>query len=159
MSFHIKMSGCLANFGARPTFLSMRLGSGQNDNLLFFHLFMSRHKGKKITSISVAIVCPSSDVWPCLISFHLLAFITLICFDLLQGAGEGEVERLFEMAPEKAPVIIFSGHLESPASVTIGKITLYKDLLLLQSLLGFSANWLKQTYVQSHHVKPTFFSF
>lgn len=51
--------------------------------MAFFPHFC-RDKRKKITSISVPICCPSSDVWPCFISFHLFTLITVIPFDFLE---------------------------------------------------------------------------
>lgn len=65
----------------------------------FFHHFCPDTRGK-ITSASVAICCPSSDVWPCLIWFHLFTFITVIPSDS-QGWRHRQVWHRFGMAQWK----------------------------------------------------------
>lgn len=87
-----------------------------------FFFFVLRHKReKKITSISLPICCPSSDVWPCFISFHLFTFITVIPFDLLRWP-QREAWRLFEMAPRKTP--------SSSLEVVVGTFTKLSDITI-----------------------------
>lgn len=107
LSFCIKMSDPPLSYEVlqRPIFLLMRLAvlwakwqlAFLPELMAFFSPFLLRHKGKKITSISVPICCPSSDVWPCFIWFHLFTFITVIHFDLLEWPCR-EVRRLLQMA-------------------------------------------------------------
>lgn len=97
LSFPIKMSDPPLSYKVlrRPIFLLMRLALLKAKWQLAFFLFFPQSwwlffplfvetQGEKITSISVAICCPSSDVWPCFIWFHLFTFITVIHFDFLE---------------------------------------------------------------------------
>lgn len=111
----------------------------------FFPPFFVETQGEKnITSIPVPICCPSSDVWPCFIWFHLFTFITLIPFDL-QKWPSGGVKSIY------LQLVTFFEILKSTLKRTSRKIMWNVMFRLVTCSFLFIPVTLKTMYLFLHH--------